>query len=136
MENVMTAGKGAGTGGLQTSTLAVGLSTAAIDFLESESLKRPDLAGPAAELRREADDAHRQPARVGRRRGGLFERGIAHARQQPGPARDAIGFGRRQRDRLRRRSSGRPLVPRGAFLFGLELSASGLERQPLRAGGN
>jgi alkylation response protein AidB-like acyl-CoA dehydrogenase len=54
MENVMAAGKGAGTGGLQTSTLAVGLSTAAIDFLESESQKRPDLSGPAAELRREA----------------------------------------------------------------------------------
>ncbi len=55
MENVMQAGKGAGTGGLQTSTLAVGLSTAAIDFLDTESLQRPDLAGPAAELRREAD---------------------------------------------------------------------------------
>ena len=54
MENVMSAGKGAGTGGLQTSTLAVGLSTAAIDFLESQSLQRPDLAAPAAELRREA----------------------------------------------------------------------------------
>jgi alkylation response protein AidB-like acyl-CoA dehydrogenase len=53
MENVMQAGKGAGTGGLQTSTLAVGLSTAAIDFLASESRQRPDLASPAAELRRE-----------------------------------------------------------------------------------
>jgi alkylation response protein AidB-like acyl-CoA dehydrogenase len=55
MENVMLSGKGAGTGGLQTSTLAVGLSTAAIDFLDSESVKRPDLSQPAAELRREAD---------------------------------------------------------------------------------
>jgi alkylation response protein AidB-like acyl-CoA dehydrogenase len=53
IENVMQAGKGAGTGGLQTSTLAVGLATAAIDFLQSESRQRPDLSGPAAELRRE-----------------------------------------------------------------------------------
>jgi hypothetical protein len=53
MENVMQAGKAGGTGGLQTSTLAVGLATAAIDFLEAESEKRPDLAGSAAELRRE-----------------------------------------------------------------------------------
>jgi alkylation response protein AidB-like acyl-CoA dehydrogenase len=52
-ENVMQAGKGAGTGGLQTSTLAVGLATAAIDFLQVESRQRPDLASPAAELRRE-----------------------------------------------------------------------------------
>jgi hypothetical protein len=53
LENVMTVGKGAGTGGLQTSTLAVGLSSAAIDFLDAETEKRPELAGPAAELRRE-----------------------------------------------------------------------------------
>ncbi|HTU26481.1 MAG TPA: acyl-CoA dehydrogenase family protein [Pirellulales bacterium] len=53
IENVMQAGKGAGTGGLQTSTLAVGLSHAAIDYLEAESIKRPDLTGPGAELRRE-----------------------------------------------------------------------------------
>jgi alkylation response protein AidB-like acyl-CoA dehydrogenase len=52
-ENVMRIGIGAGTGGLQTSTLAVGLTSAAIDYLERESLARTDLARPAAELRRE-----------------------------------------------------------------------------------
>jgi alkylation response protein AidB-like acyl-CoA dehydrogenase len=53
IENVMQHGTGAGTGGLQTSTLAIGLASAAIDFLEQQSLDRRDLADPAAELRRE-----------------------------------------------------------------------------------
>jgi alkylation response protein AidB-like acyl-CoA dehydrogenase len=52
-ENVMRIGIGAGTGGLQTSTLAIGLTSSAIDYLERESLARTDLARPAAELRRE-----------------------------------------------------------------------------------
>jgi alkylation response protein AidB-like acyl-CoA dehydrogenase len=52
-ENVMRTGVGGGTGGLQTSTLAVGLGGAAIDYVERESAARPDLAKPAAELRRE-----------------------------------------------------------------------------------
>jgi alkylation response protein AidB-like acyl-CoA dehydrogenase len=52
-ENVMKIGIGAGTGGLQTSTLAIGLAAAALEFLAHESLARPELAAPAAELRRE-----------------------------------------------------------------------------------
>jgi alkylation response protein AidB-like acyl-CoA dehydrogenase len=52
-ENVMKVGVGAGTGGLQTSTLAIGLADAALKFLEGEAIKRPDLLGPATELRRE-----------------------------------------------------------------------------------
>ncbi len=52
-ENVMRTGAGGSTGGLQTSTLAVGLSGAAIDYVERESVARPELAKPAAELRRE-----------------------------------------------------------------------------------
>jgi alkylation response protein AidB-like acyl-CoA dehydrogenase len=52
-ESVMRLGTGAGTGGLQTSTLAVGLSDAALSFLEKESQARPALAEPATELRRE-----------------------------------------------------------------------------------
>jgi alkylation response protein AidB-like acyl-CoA dehydrogenase len=50
---VMRTGGGAGTGGLQTSTLAVGLAHAAIDYLERESVARNELARAAAELRRE-----------------------------------------------------------------------------------
>jgi alkylation response protein AidB-like acyl-CoA dehydrogenase len=54
-ENVMRMGIGAGTGGLQTSTLAIALASAAIDYLDGESIARRDLAKPAAELRREHD---------------------------------------------------------------------------------
>jgi alkylation response protein AidB-like acyl-CoA dehydrogenase len=52
-ENVMRSGVGAGTGGLQTSTLAIGLAAAAVAFLEKESVQRPELGGAAAELHRE-----------------------------------------------------------------------------------
>lgn len=53
VENVMTQGVGAKTGGLQTSTLAVGLASAAIGFLERESDQRADLLPPAEGLRQE-----------------------------------------------------------------------------------
>jgi len=53
VNEVLKAGTGAGTGGLQTSTLAIGLASAAIEYLEAESRQRSDIAGPAAELRRE-----------------------------------------------------------------------------------
>lgn len=53
VENVMQQGVGARTGGLQTSTLAVGQADAAIAFLESESQHRQDLANPAQALRAE-----------------------------------------------------------------------------------
>jgi len=53
IENVMQSGSGAGTGGLQTSTLAVGLAGAAVDLIEKEAGKRPELDSPAAALRAE-----------------------------------------------------------------------------------
>jgi alkylation response protein AidB-like acyl-CoA dehydrogenase len=53
MENVMSHGIGARTGGLETSALAAGLADAAIDFLESQAASRADLAEPAAHLRRD-----------------------------------------------------------------------------------
>jgi alkylation response protein AidB-like acyl-CoA dehydrogenase len=53
VENVMQQGKGAGTGGLQTSTLAIGLASSAIDYLEQQAAQRPDLRSPAASLRAE-----------------------------------------------------------------------------------
>lgn len=51
VENVMQQGVGAKTGGLQTSTLAVGLADAAITFVETESEKRSDLDESGAALR-------------------------------------------------------------------------------------
>lgn len=50
---VMRQGSGANTGGLQTSTLAVGLAAAAITFLEGEARARPDLRPPGEALRTE-----------------------------------------------------------------------------------
>jgi alkylation response protein AidB-like acyl-CoA dehydrogenase len=51
VHEVMKQGAGAKTGGLQTSTLAVGLARAAIAFIEGEAGKRETLAQPAAALR-------------------------------------------------------------------------------------
>jgi alkylation response protein AidB-like acyl-CoA dehydrogenase len=55
VENVMSTGIGARTGGLETSTLAIGLSTAAINHLAEQADSRRELAEPAASLRRERD---------------------------------------------------------------------------------
>ncbi len=49
--DVMKQGVGAGTGGLQTSTLAMGLSMAAIEFLEKEAEVRVDLEEVAKKMR-------------------------------------------------------------------------------------
>jgi len=56
VENVMKQGLGAKTGGLQTSTLAAGLSTAAVDFLDDQSQQRDVFTRPAAALRSELND--------------------------------------------------------------------------------
>jgi len=54
-ENIMS--KGASSpGGYETSTLALGLADAAINFLATEAAKRADLGAPLAALRQEHDD--------------------------------------------------------------------------------
>lgn len=50
---VLQTGRGTGTGGLQTSTLALGLTAAALDFLDAEAPAREILQPPAAALREE-----------------------------------------------------------------------------------
>jgi alkylation response protein AidB-like acyl-CoA dehydrogenase len=55
VRHVMASGLGAATGGHETSTLAIGLAKAAIDFLTDEAGRRADLQPPAAALRREHD---------------------------------------------------------------------------------
>lgn len=52
---VMKQGLAARTGGLQTSALALGLASAAIDYLQQETGLRPDLASPAASLQADYD---------------------------------------------------------------------------------
>lgn len=49
VSDVMQA-SGGGAGGLQTSTLAVGLSLSAVAFLKAQAEKRPDLLAPAEKL--------------------------------------------------------------------------------------
>lgn len=56
VENVMSLGIGAGTGGHQTSTLALGLSQAAIEFIETEATRRGELEVPLEALRRECEE--------------------------------------------------------------------------------
>jgi alkylation response protein AidB-like acyl-CoA dehydrogenase len=51
VREVMKQGAGAKTGGLQTSTLAIGLASAAIAYLEQETGKRDALSAPAVALR-------------------------------------------------------------------------------------
>lgn len=50
VHDVMRTGTGAGTGGLQTSTLAVGLAQAAVEYLTTEAEQRSDLAPIARTL--------------------------------------------------------------------------------------
>jgi len=52
---VMKSGVGAGTGGLQTSTLAVGLSRSAVDYLKAEAIQRNDLLRVAETLESQLD---------------------------------------------------------------------------------
>ncbi|MGB7347794.1 MAG: acyl-CoA dehydrogenase family protein [Pirellulaceae bacterium] len=54
-ENVMQSGLGGNAGGLQTSTLAVGLTRAAVVFLNDEASRRSDLQRASAEITSELD---------------------------------------------------------------------------------
>lgn len=56
VENVMSRGIGGNTGGLQTSTLALGLARAAIRYLEGEATQREDLAAAAGALRSDVEE--------------------------------------------------------------------------------
>lgn len=53
IENVMKQGVGSGTGGLTTSTLAIGTADRALQLLEAEAQRRADLLPPAEALRAE-----------------------------------------------------------------------------------
>ena len=55
VENVLSGG-GAGTGGVQTSALALGLAAGALDYLKREAATRGELAAAAASLRDEHAD--------------------------------------------------------------------------------
>jgi len=54
-EDVMQLGLGGRTGGLQTSTLALGLASGAVEYIQQQAEKRPDLLHPAEQLQAELD---------------------------------------------------------------------------------
>lgn len=56
IENVLSVGSGAGAGGYQTSTLALGLAQSALKFLEDQSVKRSELGTPLEALQEEHHD--------------------------------------------------------------------------------
>jgi alkylation response protein AidB-like acyl-CoA dehydrogenase len=64
VENVMRQGLSAGTGGLQTSALAIGLTRRALELLEQESQRRPELVAPSAAFRDECDQLEADLLRV------------------------------------------------------------------------
>jgi alkylation response protein AidB-like acyl-CoA dehydrogenase len=64
IENVLQTGTGAGTGGLQTSTLAIGLARAAANFLADEASRREELCEPTGELAREINQLETQLLRA------------------------------------------------------------------------
>jgi alkylation response protein AidB-like acyl-CoA dehydrogenase len=53
--DVMASGVGAGTGGYETSTLAIGVAQAALGFLAVEASRRADLRPPLEALKHELD---------------------------------------------------------------------------------
>jgi len=55
VQHVMSGGSGGRTGGYETSTLALGLSTAAIDYIGGEAAKRSDLVNAHSQLAADAD---------------------------------------------------------------------------------
>jgi len=117
VEQVLT-GNGGGAGGLQTSVLALGLAAAAIDFIEAEAKQRSDLAATQTSLRSQHEILCRDLFAA---TDGSAEITAAEIRSP----RDAVSAGGCQRSRVCRRSSSRPLVPRGFVFSSLELSATG-----------
>lgn len=55
-EAVLSSGKGGGTGGLQTSTLAIGLAGAAVKFIANEAERREDLRPTAVALQEQVNE--------------------------------------------------------------------------------
>jgi len=66
IRHVMASGVGAGTGSHETSTLAIGLAKAAIDYLMEEATRRADLEQPAVALRKEHDQLFEELIAVAR----------------------------------------------------------------------
>lgn len=60
IENVMSGGSGGGSGGLQTSALAIGLAGSAIEYIEHQSQNRSGLQGTIKPLREQWDQSYQR----------------------------------------------------------------------------
>ena len=133
--DVMANPTSAGTGGLETSALAMGLALAALKGIEAQG--RDDLIEPAQALRAEWDDLWKDPPGHGRRARGRPDR-FDHPGpgQCPGPP-DHPGLSDRpERVGLPARRPGPALGPAGALLPGLvvpEPRRQGVDPRPGRA---
>ncbi len=134
--DVMQSGVGASTGGLQTSTLALGLARAALTFLSQQADIRPDLAQASEAMEQQwraaeehllllagldADSSpppHCNPQTL---------RTEANSLALRRPSRPGRGQGRR----VHSRPSGTTLVPRSSLFSRLELPAARCTGQPL-----
>ncbi len=56
VENVLQTNSGGGAGGLQTSTLAIGLTLASVEYLQQQAEKRQDLVPVAQKMDRDAEE--------------------------------------------------------------------------------
>ena len=138
IENVMQAGVGASTGGLQTSTLALGLSQCGDRLRAPGGAARPELSGAADQLQAELDEnlASLRALAAGDNDSACTAADLRSQIQQPGASRHTSGAGGRQRRWLRARTSGRAVVPRSAVFSRMELPAARVSRQPMRTGEN
>ena len=125
---------GANTGGLQTSALATGLASAAVEYLKSECQKRPDLGEPTASLRDEHAELEQDLFSLAAGTANCSSEDVRARANSLASAISSSNLVRRQRHRLRRRPPRRPLVPRSAVLPGLELPARRHGRQLVRTG--
>ncbi len=133
--NVLSTDGSVGTGGIQTSSLALALSKAAIDFIAGQADQRPELLerqDPGSAMAIDLSG----PVRIGRGTFRLFQRGVENSRQQPGVAIHPGGAGSRERSRFCGGASGGTLVSRSHVLPGLELPADGAGRKLVRISGD
>lgn len=79
IKDVLLTNSGGGTGGLQTSTLAVGLALAATSFLMDQASKRPELVAVATKIR---EDVHELQSTLEKITLGTCDTSVAELRQR------------------------------------------------------
>ncbi len=125
---ILGGGSGARTGGLQTSTLALGLARAAVEYLGTQAEARFHLTDSRDSLDQslqELTDILLSAAQGNP----LISNDLLRSRQQPGAAGDPGGSGGGQGRRVCAGPPGRPLVSGSPVLSGLELPPGRAKRK-------